>query len=127
MGVEVRGTNHRVTEDTEARQHREEKENELVYHTLHTILQKPDVEVDQEPQALIAEPEIREELSLVNGFQLLNSLQLDDEAILNMDVHDQIVTEVHAFVRNRHALLGNVMRTAEAELVARGALVNRFQ
>ena len=64
---------HRGTEDTEKK---------LQNEPANSVLQERRVEIDDQPHLVPAQPEVREDLSLMNGQQLLYSFDLQDQRVM---------------------------------------------
>ena len=59
---------------------------EPIHHPNDSILEKRDVEVDQQPDATIAQLELRKKLRLVDREKFCHGLDLHDHAVLDQQV-----------------------------------------
>src|SRR3954451_24621684 len=85
------------------------------------------MEVEQQPAANPAEAKVGENLGLMNRGQFLDGLQLQNEAVLNNDVHDEVATEINALVHHRQFHLPPKRDPPKRKLLTQRLLKNRFE
>src|SRR6266508_4898890 len=90
------------------------------------IFQQTRVEVDQQPDELLSQPKIGEELGFEDRNWSLEALDLDDDQIFYHEVH-MVVAEQVALVTSRDAFLTLVAQADLVEFDAHGRLVETFQ
>ncbi len=105
------------------RRHGDVSENKA----LDAILEGRDVEVDEESDTLSAEPEVRQQLGLVYGFETLNGLELDDDRVVDHDVESIACVEMDPLVLERQRNLGGGRQAAEAQLINQTAPLDALQ
>jgi hypothetical protein len=73
---------------------------ELVYDALQAFRHDAIVEIEEETYALVRKLQVREQLSRVDGDQLFDRFEFQDNGILDQKVHFESTVELQSLVRN---------------------------
>jgi hypothetical protein len=85
---------------TEAQRHREGR-GSLERESLDAVPEHWDIEVQQQTDSHIAQPQVSEDLRFVHRSEALYRLDLDDNPIFHNDVQSITTVELHRFVEDR--------------------------
>ena len=91
------------------------------------MLEEGDVEVDEETNALAAEFHVGEELGFVDGEDLFDGPELDDDGAGDEEVDAVAGVELCALVRNGEWHLGLELDSSQRQLTAEAEPVAGFQ
>lgn len=85
------------------------------------------MEIDEQPNGKIQQPEVRQELGLIHGMQRLFALQFHGDQAVNNQVGAESAIEFYRFVHQRHGLLPLHLQPGHFEFVLHACLVCRLQ
>ena len=88
------------------------------------ILQHRALEVQQRSQPQATEPKVGVQLGLVDWVDVVDGFDLDDQAVLDHEVHLIAVIKFDALVSQRELLLPNIRHTGLIEFKAQAFLVS---
>jgi hypothetical protein len=74
---------------------------ELVYDALQASRHDAIIEIEEETYALVRKLQVREQLSGVDGDQLFDRFEFQDDGILDQKVHLEPTVELQSLIRNR--------------------------
>jgi hypothetical protein len=81
------------------------------------------VEVDQQANLLARKTQIRQQLRLVDGYQLLNGLYLNDDGFLDDQISTKAAVEPNVFVHNWNIHLTSEGQPTERQLMTQTFLI----
>ena len=90
-------------------------------------LEDGDVEVDEECCVDPRELEVRDHLGFVDGQKALHGLELDEDLVLDDEVHTVSAVEAQAFVVDRKRALSLEAKLAQRQLAAEARFVGRLE
>jgi hypothetical protein len=91
------------------------------------VLQHRHIEIDHEAQALSSQPEIRQQLRLVNPRELLDGLDFHEHLIFNDHIQLEATAQCHSFVVNRHGELRLERQIVLVEFVQEALLIRGLE
>lgn len=65
---------------------------------LDAVFEHRDMEVDKQADWRFTEPQVRQELGVVNGQELVHRFDFDDKSARKIEVHHQRLFERHPFI-----------------------------
>ncbi len=83
--------------------------------------------VDQEPEGKAHQPEIGEQLLMVDGGQLLDGFELNHQDSIDHQVRPKSFVQAESIKFNRHGLLARDRPTAILQPLGQNRLVNRLE
>lgn len=92
-----------------------------------TLLKVGDVEVDQEADTFTAEPQIRQQLRVVNGQDRLDRFHLDDHCVVDEQIDSIAELDRESVVHNGKDLLGFDGASGPSDLVRQTRPVRPFE
>jgi hypothetical protein len=95
--------------------------------TLDALSEDFDVEVDQQSPRQACQPQIRQDLRIVDRRQLRHALHLDEHLVVHDEVCSEAARDPIALVRDRYLDLALKLDAAEGELISQTAVVRRFE
>jgi hypothetical protein len=84
------------------RQHSLQVESGVVDDSLDPGLERGDVEIDQETEWEVTESEFSQHLGLMNGQELLDRLELDDQEPFSQEIKAMVVPQGRVLVSDRN-------------------------
>jgi hypothetical protein len=100
---------------------------EMVHDAPQALLQGCGAEIYEETDLQIGEAEIREELFAMHRSKFLDGLDLDDDAILDKEIHTECIREEDAVILEAEDLLPFDFESASSEHAREDSFVNRLQ
>jgi len=95
--------------------------------TLDAVQQPVLVKVNQQPQRLAREPQVRDQLGSMNGQKLLHCLEFNDDSFLNHKIKAVAAVEVHPTIDDWHWNLFDDAQALSLKLRAKARFIRRFQ
>jgi hypothetical protein len=117
----TRSANQRDTESTE------KTSNVSKDHSFDPVLKYRNVEVDEQAYVSLTETKIRQELGFMDGEQLLDRLEFNDQAFGHVHIHYKVPVQDFAFVHERKARQRLALDSLKLEFVFKATLIDRFQ
>jgi len=91
------------------------------------VLNQRSIEVDQQAQAFVGQPQIGEKLLFVNRREDFDRLDLDNHPILNDQVRAEPAVDPNCSVDHRDWLLAYGSESTLRKFIGEHRMVNRFQ
>jgi len=85
------------------------------------------VKIDQESNAMTAQLEVRQELGFVYRLQFHECLELDDDSVLDQQIHSVSEFDLHVIILDREGVLRQDAQSSFPKLVGETSLVGAFQ
>jgi len=85
------------------------------------------VKVDEQPQALVCETEVSQQLLFMNRRQILDGFHFDDYLVLDDQIRSESGIDADVFINDRYLLLAHDAKTAAAQFVGEDRIVDGFQ
>jgi hypothetical protein len=92
-----------------------------------TVLEHSAVEIEQQTEGMTAEAKVGQELRFVNRVYGVHRLDLEDEIIVDNDIHLVMTVEFNAFVADWKPLATNERDSGKVQLMTQAGLVRTFQ
>src|SRR5262245_24482950 len=92
-----------------------------------SVLEEGDVEVEDQATLEAGEPEIGQKLGLVDWEDLLDAFDLDDDRVLDHQVHSIATVDFEAFESDRQVHLDCARMSLPAQNVHQAGVVRRFK
>ena len=95
--------------------------------TVNPLTHVRNVEVQQQAEFVTGQPEVRQQLGSVDGKQLFNTFEFNDEAVFNDEVDTIGGGELHAFVNDRQMNLVLKMQASLRQFIEQTSVVRALE